>query len=432
MATLSQMEENMKFNSKVIQSTIVAGFMLALTMTATKQEGKPVSIKQPKNVAVAQVEPELTITKEKRNTVVVASSAETTPIMEETQQPIVTSEAIPNTEETQQPVIASEAAPSVEEEKTVSSEWATKLVPNVEIYLNIRKEADAESDLVGKLYSDGAAEILERGDEWTKISSGSVEGYVKNEFCFFDAEAEKRAQEVGTVYATSLTGGLRVRQEANTTEETKILTVLEEGEKIKVDTETEAPEGWTVVKGSDFTGYVSSEYVSVELKMAKAISIEEELAAIKAAEEAQKAKEAASATTQQTSSQSQQTQSPGVSQKEAIVSSYDDVTLLGALIQCEAGGEGYDGQLAVGAVVMNRLRSGWAGSIADVIYQKHQFSPAGSGKLAKVLANGVNGSCLAAAQEAINGADNVDGAVYFKHASSGHAGIVIGNIVFHK
>lgn len=69
--------------------------------------------------------------------------------------------------------------------------------------------------------------------------------------------------------------------------------------------------------------------------------------------------------------------SAGTVQNSAVAASVDDVTLLAALIQCEAGNECYEGQLAVGAVVMNRVRSGrYAGSIYGVIYQAGQFPPA--------------------------------------------------------
>lgn len=309
------------------------------------------------------------------------------------------------------------SAEAVEEQVAEVSEWDTKLMPNVEEYLNIRTEANADAEVVGKLYKGSVADILEKGEEWTKISSGTVEGYVNNEFCVFGAEAEAMAKEQGTVYATSLTGGLRVRETAGTTEDIAILDVLEEGEKIKVDTETQAPEGWVAVLCSDCTGYVSAEYVTVELELGKAISIEEELAAKKKAEEEARKKA--------------QEDRPGTTQKGAVEATYDDLTLLGALIQCEAGGECYEGQVAVGAVVMNRLRAGFAGSIYDVIYQPGQFTPAYTGRLASRLSKGVSSSCLQAAQEALNGVDNVNGALFFKRASSGQPGIVIGNHVFY-
>ena len=294
-------------------------------------------------------------------------------------------------------------------------------MPNVEEFLNIRAEASDDAEVMGKIYKGAAAEVLERGDVWTKITSGNVEGYVKNEFCVTGFEAENLANQQGSTYAIAVSGGVRVRAEASSAEDIEIVNVMEEGAKLKVDKEAPQVDGWVSVKCDDKTGYVSQEFVKVELELGKAISIEEERAAIAAAE-AEKAEKEKQKQAQAAAGQKQQ--------KAAMSASYDDVTLLGALIQCEAGSEGYDGQLAVGAVVMNRLRAGYAGSISGVIYQSGQFPPASSGKLDRVISGGVSGSCLQAAQEAINGADNVGGAKSFKRSSSGQAGIVIGNHVF--
>ncbi|MCI8299287.1 MAG: SH3 domain-containing protein [Lachnospiraceae bacterium] len=323
-------------------------------------------------------------------------------------------------EEKAEEVQAQEAEACVKPEEQIAetgtqevSPWAEKLMPNVEEFLNVRTEASSEAELAGKLHKGAAADILEQGEEWTKIRSGSVEGYVKNEFCVTGLEAEALANELGTTYATAVTGGVRVRETPSAEEDVKILDVLEEEGKIKVNKEAEQIEGWIPVKVDDQTGYISAEFVNVELELGKAISIEEEQAMIAAAE----AEKAAAQ------------QSSGTQQKGEVSASYDDVTLLGALIQCEAGSEPYEGQIAVGAVVMNRLRAGYAGSISGVIYQSGQFTPASSGALASVLASGVSGSCMSAAQEAINGADNVGGATSFRRAGSAQ-GIVIGNHVF--
>ncbi len=305
-----------------------------------------------------------------------------------------------------------------EEKKEEASPWDAKLMPQVEEYLNVRTEASEEAEPAGKLPKGASAEIVESGDEWTKIKSGNVEGYVKNEFCVTGQEAQALANELGTTYATAVTGGVRVRETASSEESVTILDVLEEGGKIKVDKDAETVDGWVSVKVGDSIGYVSAEYVNVELELGKAISVEEERAAIEAAEAERKAEEAA------------QSQGGGTQQKAAVAASYDDVTLLGALIQCEAGSECYEGQLAVGAVVMNRVRAGYAGSISGVIYQSGQFTPALNGTMAGVLASGVSGSCIQAAQQAISGVDNVNGATSFRSVSSGMQGIVIGNHVF--
>ena len=93
-----------------------------------------------------------------------------------------------------------------------------------------------------------------------------------------------------------------------------------------------------------------------------------------------------------------------------------DRYLLANLIYCEAGGEPYNGQVAVGAVVMNRvLSSVFPNTVTGVIYQSRQFSPVASGRLALALAEGkATASCYQAADEAMKGSTNVGNCVYFR------------------
>ena len=93
-----------------------------------------------------------------------------------------------------------------------------------------------------------------------------------------------------------------------------------------------------------------------------------------------------------------------------------DRYLLANLIYCEAGGESYTGQVAVGSVVINRvLSSVFPDTITGVIYQSRQFSPVASGRLALALAEGrATASCYQAADEVMKGATNVGGCVYFR------------------
>ena len=93
-----------------------------------------------------------------------------------------------------------------------------------------------------------------------------------------------------------------------------------------------------------------------------------------------------------------------------------DRYLLANLIYCEAGGEPYAGQVAVGSVVINRvLSSVYPDTVTGVIYQNKQFSPVASGRLALALAEGrANGSCYQAADEVMKGTTNVGNCVYFR------------------
>ncbi len=108
-----------------------------------------------------------------------------------------------------------------------------------------------------------------------------------------------------------------------------------------------------------------------------------------------------------------------------------DVELLAALIECEAGSRDYEGMLAVGSVVVNRMKSRhYPDTLRGVIYQTGQFSPVRSGKLDRVLERGVKDSCVQAAQDALNGKNNVGNCLSFRSSDSGHAGIIIGDNVF--
>ena len=110
-----------------------------------------------------------------------------------------------------------------------------------------------------------------------------------------------------------------------------------------------------------------------------------------------------------------------------------DLNLLANLIYCEAGGEPYEGKLAVGAVVINRMLSSvYPDTVLGVIYQKKQVSPVGSGRLALALTNNkATPDCYRAAEEAMSGMSNVGNCVYFRTPIPGLTGISIGGHIFY-
>lgn len=116
-----------------------------------------------------------------------------------------------------------------------------------------------------------------------------------------------------------------------------------------------------------------------------------------------------------------------------VTFSEGDRMLLANLIYCEAGGEPYDGQVAVGSVVINRLLSSvFPDTLSGVIYQKSQFSPAASGRLAYALSvDKATDSCYKAADEAMSGYTNVGTCVFFRTPVPGLTGIQIGNHIFY-
>lgn len=108
-----------------------------------------------------------------------------------------------------------------------------------------------------------------------------------------------------------------------------------------------------------------------------------------------------------------------------------DLQIMAAIIECEAGGEPYVGKIAVGSVVMNRVRSDkFPNTIIEVIHQKSQFTPVRSGRFAIVLARGASAECVRAAQEVLNGVNNID-ALFFRMNNGMIDGTIIGNHVFY-
>lgn len=108
-----------------------------------------------------------------------------------------------------------------------------------------------------------------------------------------------------------------------------------------------------------------------------------------------------------------------------------DLNLLAALIECESLGEIYEGKLAVGSVVLNRVESSrFPNTIREVIYQSGQFAPASSGRLELVLLRGASSSCMSAAQQVLGGVRNVN-CLFFKRNTGDKEGTIIGNHVFY-
>lgn len=212
------------------------------------------------------------------------------------------------------------------------------------------------------------------------------------------------ADDVGNLIVTIETEILRVRDEPNTDADVVgLLTGDDELEIIEF-----IDDNWISVEYEEETRYVSSEFVDVDFHIDEG----ETLAAIKLREEEER--------------QAKLTANQG-----AVVVGGDDLRLLAALIQCEAGSETYNGKLAVGAVVMNRVRSGaYPNTISGVIFASGQFTPALNGKVARVYTSGnIMDSCYEAAQAAINGETNVGEATHFRRAGN-HDGLLIDHQVF--
>lgn len=186
---------------------------------------------------------------------------------------------------------AAEAAEQVSENETpvVESEYSDIAIAQVDNYVNVRAEANTESEVLGKLYNNSAATILETTEDgWYKITSGSVTGYVKCEYVV--AGNEELARAVSTRYAKVTTTTLNVRTEPST--EASILTLVpSEDDLVVLD---ESIPGWALVTTEEGEGYVSTDFVTLTTEFVQAESKEEEAARL-AKEEAERQAAAAAA-----------------------------------------------------------------------------------------------------------------------------------------
>ena len=180
----------------------------------------------------------------------------------------------------------------------VKSAYADTAVAQVSDSVNIRASADENSESLGKLYNNGIGTVLETTDNgWYKIQSGSVTGYIKGDYVVVGDDA--LVQSAGRRVATVNTETLKVRTTASTDAEVLGL-VSGEDDLTVVD---ESTDGWVGVSTADGTGYVSTDYVTLDTEFTYAESKEEEAARLakeeaerKAAEEAaRKAEEAKAA-----------------------------------------------------------------------------------------------------------------------------------------
>lgn len=272
--------------------------------------------------------------------------------------------------------------------------------------MNVRKEPYEDAEKVGLLYADCGGDIIERKDGWTKLQSGNLIGWAKDEYLYFGEEALAKAEEVGIYESTIHATGLRVRKEPST--EAPIWGNVQNGVVYQTIMESSTEE-WVAIEYGGALGYVSAEYVTTEFTVDHGETWNE----IEAREKREM----------------QERQKLIVKEGVSIIGTTDEM-LLAALIQMEAGNQPYEGQLAVGAVVVNRMNSpAYPNTLEGVIYASGQFTPTRTGKVEELALKGPKESCIQAARAALAGETTVGGAMHFRQVGK-HEGIVIGNHVF--
>lgn len=230
------------------------------------------------------------------NSVAVADSfSKGTLVKEETT--VAETKTEPEVPEVKQPVEQEDTPVEYEVEEKAAKVESNQVVANIDSYLNIRSEASEDSEVVGKFYTGNVGTVVEKGDEWSVVSSGNAYGYVKNDYLLFGSDAEEYIENNCDQIAKVTAETLNVRAEEST--ESEVVSQSDEGDAFAIL----GKEGdWIKVAASEDTvGYVAKDYVYIDYVYETAVTIEEEQAAL-AAEEAEAAAEntAPADTTEQT------------------------------------------------------------------------------------------------------------------------------------
>ena len=248
-------------NKKVIESIAVCGLCGVMAITAVTNSGSTANVSVDKVLANTSLgydgyagvtavlhgyesnlirTASLSVEKDEEVIVTSSSGSDQEPSVSDTandaaqENAIQETAAADNVENTAQEPVQQELTPE-------QQEWQNKLMPNVEESLNVRADANEDSEIVGKLYKGDAAEITGTNGEWTQIMSGNVNGYVKTAYCVTGNDALAYAQQTCGYMASVNTDGLRIREEQS--EDSKVIKAVEAGTKLPVDSSAETTDG---------------------------------------------------------------------------------------------------------------------------------------------------------------------------------------------
>lgn len=326
--------------------------------------------------------------------------------------------------------------------------------------LDIHAEADSASEVVGQVMDEGHVAILARDNGWVQIQAGDIIGWVPEanliETEVSNEEAVEANQEVIAEWAeeaegTEETEDAEVTEDTEDTEDTEATESTVSAEDT-IQTEAAVPaEGTAQTEAAvpaegtaqtedtaeaDSEGVFAAETIrktaEAAQKQAEEAAYQQALAAQKQAEEAAKAAQEAA----RIAAEEAQARAAAEARKQAILAANniteEDLYLLANIIYTEAGCEPYIGKVAVGNVVMNRVKSDrQPDTIREVIYAKGQFSPVANGSLERALRrNSADESCYQAALDALAGAQPVGDKLFFRRVN-GRPGQIIGHHVFY-
>ncbi|WP_337623656.1 cell wall hydrolase [Gallintestinimicrobium sp.] len=295
--------------------------------------------------------------------------------------------------------------------------------------LDIHAEANAASAVVGQVMEDGHVAILAKYNDWVQIQAGEIAGWVpaenlvETEISNEEAVAANEQVIAERTGATASEDEFFAEEEVQQDETAALQAEASEAAQNEIE-EVQAAEEAARLEAEAQAKAAAEEAARLEAEaQAKAA---EEAARLEAEAQAKAAEEAA-----QLEAEAQQAALAAQAAQTAAVSA-EELKLLANIIYCEAGSESYVGKVAVGNVIMNRVKSAsQPNTITEVVYAKGQFSPVRNGSLQRALSSDkADAACYQAAIEALAGAQPVGGKLFFRR-NNGRSGQVIGHHVFY-
>ena len=285
--------------------------------------------------------------------------------------------------------------------------------------LDIHAEANRASAVVGQVMEDGHVAILAKYNDWVQIQAGEIAGWVPAENLVETEISNEEAVAANEQVIAERTGATASEDEFFAEEEVQ----QDETAALQAEASEAAQNEIEEVQAAEEAARAEAEAKAA----AEAQAAAEEAARLEAEAQAKAAAEEAAriaAEAQQAALAAQAAQTAAISAEE--------LKLLANIIYCEAGSESYVGKVAVGNVIMNRVKSAsQPNTITEVVYAKGQFSPVRNGSLQRALSSDkADAACYQAAIEALAGAQPVGGKLFFRR-NNGRSGQVIGHHVFY-
>ena len=309
--------------------------------------------------------------------------------------------------------------------------------------LDIHAEANTASAVIGQVMEDGHVAILAKYNDWVQIQAGEIAGWVPAENLVETEISNEEAVAANEQVIAERTGATASEDEFFAEEEVQqdeTAALQAEASKAAQNEieEVQAAEEAARIEAEAQAKAAAEEAAQLEAE-AQAKAAAEEAARLEAEAQAKAAEEAArleaeaqaKAAAEEAARLEAEAQQAALAAQTAAISA-EELKLLANIIYCEAGSESYVGKVAVGNVIMNRVKSAsQPNTITEVVYAKGQFSPVRNGSLQRALSSDkADAACYQAAIEALAGAQPVGGKLFFRR-NNGRSGQVIGHHVFY-